>query len=872
MASEWFDRVQKVFHRARSLDAHSRSAFLRKACEGDSALRNEVESLLATAAKPDRDFLDQPALGDEFRVSAPAPDPKEPDTPMPEAIGPYRLIRRIGAGGMGVVYEAEQKNTGSIVALKVIRPGAASNEIVRRFEHEAQVLGRLRHPGIARVYEAGIHHDGHRSVPFIAMELIAGPSLLEYVRQESPDVAAILELFAMICDAVQHAHQKGVIHRDLKPGNILVECADDTVQPKILDFGIARVTDADTLVATMQTQAGQLIGTVKYMSPEQAAGDPADIDTRSDVYALGVILYELLARKMPYEIDRKMLHEAVRVIRENEPIPLGSVSRLFKGDLTTILGKALDKEKTQRYQSASEFAADIRRYLSSEPISAHPHSAIYQLRKFARRNRSLVAGVAVVFVLLVAGIITTSWQAAAAARARDEARAARMAEQKQRERAERRFNEVRNLARTLIFQLDHKIMWLAGSTPARKLLVNTALKYLGSVAEDLDPNDDQLQAELGTAYFKLASVQGDTRTPSLGDTEGALKSYETGLRFIESLAVAQPDSPNRQDGLARAYNQFAEHLVAMGNRTRGYDYHNRALAILEEQHRRRPDDATLLSDLGQSYSIQASAYLDENRVDAAVAAWHKALQTIQLAIEKDPRDYLARHALASTHSQLSTTLERQGESTEVLDHRRRCFEILDSLVQQQPHNAVFRHDLCHAAERLGYSYLERGDHEQALKYCRLAAHHAETLLASDPDNREVRHSLIVAVLRTGEVQLAQGDAAGAEKTFERHFDLSESYATDYKDNTKAQRARGVAFYKMAEVERAYAQSDVLSIDERTGHYRLAIDWLRKCRDVFVDMRTRELLAESDAAVPDEIAEEIATYESEITHLARDNAN
>lgn len=319
--------------------------------------------------------------------------------------GRYTIVRPIGAGGMGAVYEATQESPRRSIALKVIR-GTLSAQLLRRFEHESQVLGRLQHPGIAQVYEAGSVQDERGDVvPFFAMELIKGVPLTEYAAANNLGTRERLELVARICDAVYHAHQKGVIHRDLKPGNILV---DESGQPKVLDFGVARATDSDIQQTTMQTDIGQLIGTVPYMSPEQVGGDPSELDTRSDVYALGVIAYELLAGRLPYDLQKKMIHEAVRVIREEDPTRLSSLNRTLRGDIETIVAKALEKDKQRRYQSAEALGSDIRRYLKDEPITARPASTWYQAAKFARRNKVLVVGVAATFAVLFAGVIGVS--------------------------------------------------------------------------------------------------------------------------------------------------------------------------------------------------------------------------------------------------------------------------------------------------------------------------------------------------------------------------------------------------------------------------------------------------------------------------------
>jgi len=352
-------------------------------------------------------------------------------------IAGYRILRVIGEGGMGTVYEAEQERPRRIVALKMIKPGLATAALLKRFEQEAHALGRLRHPGIAQIYEAGMADAGHGPQPYLAMEFVTGRPLDQYVTERNPGVRERLDLVARICDAVHHAHQKGIIHRDLKPGNILVE---DSGQPRVLDFGLARVTDSD-IQATMQTDVGQIVGTLPYMSPEQVLGDPLALDTRSDVYALGVLLYLVLAGRLPYDLRKAHLAECIRVIREVDPSPLGTVSRVFRGDVETIAARALEKEKERRYQSAAELASDVRRHLADEPIVARPPSAAYQLGKFARRNRTLVAGAAATVLALVAGIGASSWQAVRARRAEGLATSRLAQTQEARALAERRREE-----------------------------------------------------------------------------------------------------------------------------------------------------------------------------------------------------------------------------------------------------------------------------------------------------------------------------------------------------------------------------------------------------------------------------------------------
>lgn len=325
-----------------------------------------------------------------------------PDS-TPSTIGRYRITGTLGEGGMGTVYRAEQDQPSRTVALKVIRPDLVSPALVRRFSRESEVLGRLQHPGIAQIYEAGTAEGPHGPQPYFAMELVTGVPLDEFAHDRQLNVSARLELFVRICEAVHYAHQKGIIHRDLKPTNIMV---DATGQPKILDFGVARIADDET-GGTKQTTMGQLIGTLQYMSPEQVNANPLDIDIRSDVYSLGIILYQLLAERLPYDISRHVLHEAAWVILQVDPAPLSSVNRNLRGDVETIVSKSLEKEKTRRYSSAEELASDIRKYLKHEPISARPASNWYQIRKFAQRNKALVGGLTLAALILVIGTVVS---------------------------------------------------------------------------------------------------------------------------------------------------------------------------------------------------------------------------------------------------------------------------------------------------------------------------------------------------------------------------------------------------------------------------------------------------------------------------------
>jgi serine/threonine protein kinase len=403
-------------------------AFLEARCGGDTELRRRVEALLEAHAQTSGAFdrftpRDQETAEHPFPIEGPG-----------QSIGPYRLLEPIGEGGMGAVYMAEQlQPIRRKVALKIIKPGMDTKQVIARFEAERQALALMDHPSIARVIDAGATESGR---PYFVMELVKGIPITEYCDHEKLSIADRLELFVLVCQAVQHAHQKGIIHRDLKPSNVMVTLHDGVPVPKVIDFGIAKAMGQSLTEKTLYTGFAQLVGTPLYMSPEQAEMSGLDVDTRSDIYSLGVLLYELLTGTTPF--DRETLRKAAfdevrRIIREEEPaIPsarlstLGEslstvsarrkaeprqLSRAVRGELDWIVMKALEKDRTRRYETANDFADDVLRHLNNQPVEACPPSRLYHLRKFVRRNRSRIAAVGLIGVLGLALAVAVGRQA-----------------------------------------------------------------------------------------------------------------------------------------------------------------------------------------------------------------------------------------------------------------------------------------------------------------------------------------------------------------------------------------------------------------------------------------------------------------------------
>ena len=513
MTPQQWRRIEELFDEVRHQPLDKQAEFLRASTGDDPAVREYVMSLLDHDRRAQR-FLSTPVLGEGFRLpwSELRSDSEGAAAKLsPEQIGGYRLIRRLAHGGMGVVYEATQQQPRRTVAVKLLRSCLASSAAVVRFRHEVEILGRLRHSGIAQIYEAGLHHsdDGSGAIPFFAMELVrqARP-LTQYAIEHQLGLRERLRLFCQVCEAIHYGHLRGVVHRDLKPSNLLV---DDTGAIKVIDFGVARATDVDMAFTTVATVPGELVGTLRYMSPEQCSAEPRDLDLRTDVYSLGVVLFELLTGQLPYDLPTTTVFAAAAVIQETPPTAPSRVDPKLSGDVETILLKSLAKDPDRRYQSVAELAQDLESFLRFKPIQARAPGAMYTMSRWIRRHR--IASVAISFAVLSLTTGSTLATIGLVKARRSERRAIARGDEEARQRRIADENREESESVTQFF-----VSALSAADPAvahRKITVH---EVINRVAPQVDENfsdrpwvQARLHAVIGATYQGLGDLQAAPR-------------------------------------------------------------------------------------------------------------------------------------------------------------------------------------------------------------------------------------------------------------------------------------------------------------------------------------------------------------------------
>jgi serine/threonine protein kinase/tetratricopeptide (TPR) repeat protein len=805
------DRVMEVLADALDQPTELRTQFLDQACADDPKLRQEVERLLGAEKRAKEHLRTSVGLDHLDAIMAP-----------PKRIGPYHIVREIGDGGMGVVYLAlQQEPIRRPVALKLLRPGMDSRQVISRFAAERQTLALLEHPNVARIYDAGTSEAGR---PYFVMEYVDGPPVTTYCDTKRLNTRQRVALFIKVCEAVLHAHQKGVIHRDIKPSNILVGEQNGQPTPKVIDFGVAKAlddrgldeADPDGSAATlMQTEHGQLIGTPEYMSPEQAKLGRRSIDTRTDVYSLGVVLYQLLTGVLPFdsaELRAKAFDELCRTIRETEP-PRPStrlfklneprdawierrrdlperLSRQLKGDLDWIVMRAMEKDPNRRYASVAALIADLQRFLDDEPVDAGPPSAKYRLVKFFRRHRVGAAAVGAIMLLLVAGITTTSLQLTRAQaaeleakRQRDRAldaerrsafeRNAALTSEKlareQREFSERRYADIRQLAGKLMFDVDDALI-RGGPTLARQKLLATAVQYLDGLSQETR-NDPELLSELVRGYLRIGAVQYLISGPNLGDPVGAAESYAKAVTLCKQRLTLRPDDVNALDDLAQAY-YYSSHAFT------GQFQHERALESLKEAHAiwaklqaRAPNNWVAARGVTLAIEETGDVYQRLGRIDDAMAEYERCLKLREELSRRFPDNERLIRDLAVLRDSLTTIHLQRAEPEKALEDADGALTVYRNLIRDYPENSTYKRALSVVLERISVAKRMLNDADGAFSTAQESLSLRQQLFEADPGNSQARIDLASAHKALADAYTLQEKFAEALPHLGRCIDL-----------------------------------------------------------------------------------------------------
>ena len=748
----WLE-IEQLCHDALGREGDERGAFLDSACSGDAELRREVDSLLKHQ-KQAENFIETPALEQAAKQLA---EVELAVTAPPRLIGRmishYRIVERIGYGGMGEVYRAVRADDQyqKLVALKLVKADYDTQFVLTRFRNERQILAGLEHPNIARLIDGGTTEDG---LPYFVMELVEGVPIDQYCDSHRLSVDDRLQLFRSVCSAVHYAHQHLVIHRDLKPGNIMV--TGEGV-PKLLDFGIAKIVDSDSLRAIEPTMTAMRVMTLEYASPEQIRGEA--ITTASDVYSLGVLLYYLLTGHLPYRLTTRTAHEVGHAIcdvepekpstailrADDEPGTGGKLQRLapeavsrtregqtdrlrrrLGGDLDQIVLKAIRKEKDRRYSSVEQFSEDIGRHLEGRPVLARKGTVSYRAGKFVRRHKAGVITAALVFLTLVGGMAAI-------------VRESRL-ERAQRARAERRFNDVRTLANSL-FDVHDAIANLPGTVAARKMIVEMSLRYLDSLATEAK-GDPGLQRELADAYSRIADIQGRPGTENLGDIKGALANYEKSAAITKTV-LATSHSDRDRDSLGVAYFRIGHALTDTGDIRGATTYDNLALEIFRDLTQRNPDNRHYQNLLNIVYLNLAQHQDFTGDYPASLASAGKAMDSYrQLEKASDPKSaHSAHYNLGLTYLMIATTWQNLGDYAKATEWSGKSLAIRNEVLDKNPKNVRAQLDLADTRYVIGHTLLRQGSPAKAQKELELSAAIAEAVMTSDPNDQRAKDDL-----------------------------------------------------------------------------------------------------------------------------------
>ena len=855
-----WNEVKEKLQIALELEPAERAAYLETLEATDPELRREVESLLSSHDRVGDTFLNAATPGfigwesDSHRSAM-----------IGRRVGSYQIVEWIGAGGMGEVYRAARADEQyqKQVALKLLRAGPDSAWVIGHFKNERQILASLDHPNIARLLDGGTTEDG---VPYFVMELIEGEPIDEYCDAHRLSIPARLALFSQVCRAVQYAHQRLVIHRDIKPGNILVTAEG---VPKLLDFGIAKILSEAEGKGPDATLTALAALTPGYASPEQVLGKA--ITTASDVYSLGVVLYELLTGRRPYRIRSRSAQEIARVVCETEPEkPSTAIAReaqadeeagdaalspskisamrdespaklkkRLEGDLDNIVLTALRKEPLRRYASVDQFNQDIQRHLEHLPIVARKTTLAYRTRKFVARHGTGVAAAILVAFSLIAGVVVSLREASVA--------------RTERARAERRFNDVRELSNVLLFKIDDSIKDLPGSTEAQHLLIASAQKYLDSLSQEAK-GDVSLLHQLADGYQKLGMIQGNARSANLGDSQSAIQSLHKAVDLREAIVRANPSDRRARHELQESYADLVDSLYSVDIK-QAATYLDTSVTMAEALYREDPSSTDLLHSLVEAYQSKAQMLTRRNDLPGATTVQEKSLELAKQLVSRAP-SASSRSLLSFAHKRLGALLIAQKKYAQALPEYEAAQSLDELLLAAHPDDANARYALTFNYSDIGYIYWKQGDLTAALRNYQKVLGIREGFAKADPHDD---HALSGVAKTCGYI----GDVLDDQKKPQEalHYHLRELAILD-------QQSLRVANNRQPGADIASANWDVgddyLAIAktrkgnaERVQPLNLAQHYLLLAQAEMTDAKARGLLYGNFLNAPQEIEKDLA---------------
>lgn len=819
-STEW-QEIKDIFLTANDMSEQERAAYLSGCGEH---VRTKVEKLLR-ADKNAENFIVEPAIIDAGFV-----EENELDPFIGGTIDGYKIIREIGRGGMGTVYLAQRSDESfdKTVAIKLVKRGMDTNAVLKRFLVERSILAHLEHPNIASLIDGGTTADG---LPYFVMEYVDGMPITKYCNSRASSINERLELFQKVCAAISYAHANLVVHRDVKPSNILVT-QDGT--PKLLDFGIAKLLHPDWSLDTAEATATMFrILTPEYASPEQIRG--LTVTTASDVYSLGVVLYELLTGERPYKIESRLPQEIANMILTEEPIKPSecgvriaergiknksdvtdenqnlktdelnnirdpkSAIRDLKGDLDNIILKALRKEPERRYASVQEFSEDIRRHLVGLPVTAMADTVSYRVGKFVKRHRAGVFAGTLVLLTLIFSTAVTAWQSIVARR--------------EQAKAEQRFREVRQLANTVLFEYHDGIAKLPGSTRLREKMVNDALRYLDNLAaENID--DASLQSELATAYFKVGEVQGSPGNSSLGDYGGALESFRKSLTIRESLAASDSNNESIKLDLAQSYQLVGHTSQVTDDLPAAFENYQKAFAVFDSMPREALEAKRSYATLHTRFAKALSSSGDHAK---ALENCRLATALLNELISLNPENRALKRDLGISLQLLGDELERSVELEEALSVQRQAFIVLEPLRVET--DAGSKRDLSSAYGRIGDVLFKLGEYKEALAMQQKVLASSQEILRADPTDARARRDVQVDYYTIARNYSELGRMSEALVSLQKCIDLAAAAVAANPESSEARGDLAVAFYYFGEMH------------EKNNDLRSAFENYRKATEI-----------------------------------------